>query len=111
MSSREQPPVAARQASARRDGMSADEEVSLLRASIVETRRDLGETVEALADKADSITDVRGRVEEQKRALREATDRAQHRVAAQAGRRQTQSVAAAMAVAILALAILRRRRG
>lgn len=80
-----------------------------LRRHIAETRRDLGETVEELAQKADVKAQVRERVDERKESLRESGDRAQEVVSAQASQRGPQIAAGAIAALILLL-VLRRRR-
>jgi hypothetical protein len=70
-----------------------------LRRDIEHTRRDLGDTVEELAEKADVKAQVKERVEESK-----AT------VTAQANQRGPQLAAGAIAFLILLLLLRRRRR-
>jgi Mg2+ and Co2+ transporter CorA len=81
-----------------------------LRRDIAEKRRDLGDTVEELAQKADVKAQVKERVDERKEALRETSDHAQRVVSTQASQRGPQ-IAAGVIAALILLLLLRRRRG
>jgi hypothetical protein len=91
---------------------------SAIRADIERERRELGETVAALAEK----TDVKGQAQRKLFETRATIDRKRHEVlaggqhatgldgASDAGRRRTIVLAGATGAGIVALALLRRRR-
>ncbi len=89
------------------DDIDLPTEGEVLREEIAETRDQLGDTVEALAEKADVKGQVQGKVEEQKAALHDK----QAEVKAKIDERKVPIVAAvAGLVALLVLLRLRRRR-
>jgi hypothetical protein len=84
-----------------------------LREEIRETREQLGETVEALAQKADVKGQVQQKVIERKEQLRGAQEQAKEKAAvvgeqAQARRGQLTTVAAVLVAALVALWLIRR---
>jgi hypothetical protein len=94
-------------------GREIPEDPQQLRAAIDETRSDLGDTVEALAAKADVKGQVRESVEERKQQLREGREQAQAKVAGAAGQARSRPapyLGGAIAVLLLLLVFLRRRR-
>jgi len=80
-----------------------------LRREIEHTRRDLGDTVEALAQKADVKSQVKERVEERKESFRQTGEQAKTTVSTQANERGAQ-IAAGAIVALILLLFLRKRR-
>jgi anti-sigma-K factor RskA len=81
-----------------------------LRRDIADKRRELGNTAAELAAKADVKSQVKERVDERKEAVRDAGQRAQETVVAQASQRDPRAVAAAAAVLVMILLLMRRRR-
>ncbi len=97
-------------ASAKAAAKSDDPEA--LRRDIAEKRRELGDTAAELAAKADVKSQVKERVEERKEAVRDVSQRAQEKAAAQVRHpdRRLTGIVGAIAAALLLLALLRRRR-
>jgi Protein of unknown function (DUF3618) len=84
-----------------------------LREDIVETRAELGETVEALAEKVDVKAQAKAKIEEQKAQLRQRREQAKAKlteVTAQAKQRPGPLVAAAGLLAVVMLLRRLRRR-
>ena len=77
----------------------SEQETEALRREIERTRAELGETVEALSHRADVKTQAREKVEH-----------AKQNVQAQAREKPVAPIAAGIAVALIALVIIRRRR-
>jgi ElaB/YqjD/DUF883 family membrane-anchored ribosome-binding protein len=77
----------------------SEQETEALRREIEQTRAELGATVEALSHKADVKTQAREKVEH-----------AKQNVQAQAREKPVAPIAAGIAVALLALLVIRRRR-
>jgi MYXO-CTERM domain-containing protein len=92
-----------------RDDKAAASDPAELRREIEHTRRDLGDTVEALAQKADVKSQVKERVEERKETLRQTGEQAKSTVTTQASERGPR-IAAGAIVALILLLVLRRRR-
>lgn len=100
----------------------AAQDTTELRQEIDQTREQLGDTVAALADKADVKGQVSGRVEQRKRQLRDLGQRAQgalgdrQQVGKLAGtvrqraRENPPMVAGAGVIALAAIVFVRRRR-
>ena len=83
----------------------------MLRAQIDETRAELGDTVEALAGKADVKGQIKETVEDKKEQVRERQDQASAEIKKMGERAKDNPApfAAAGAVALLVLVLLRRR--
>ena len=83
----------------------------MLRAQIDETRAELGDTVEALAGKADVKGQIKETVEDKKEQVRERQDQASAEIKKMGERAKDNPApfAAAGVVALLALVLLRRR--
>lgn len=90
----------------------AAREADALRESIEETRAELGQTVEALAEKADVKAQVKEKVDERKEQLRETQHQAQAKigdVGEQAKQNRVPVIAGAAGVLLLVLLLLRSR--
>jgi hypothetical protein len=81
-----------------------------LRRDIERTRAELGATVEALSQKADVKAQAREKTEQVKTQAREKVEHARESVQAQARGRPVGPLAAGIAVAVVALWLIRRRR-
>jgi len=81
-----------------------------LRRDIADKRRELGDTAAELAAKADVKSQVKERVEDSKDVVRDAGQRAQETVVAQARRPDPRAIAAAAAALVIILLLIRRRR-
>jgi hypothetical protein len=81
-----------------------DQDTSTLRADIERERRELGETVAALAEKADVKAQAHRKVEETKHNI----DRKKNELLSD--KRQPAMIGAAILAAIVAVVLLRRRR-
>lgn len=88
----------------------AQDDPEALRRDIADKRRELGDTAAELAAKADVKSQVKEQVEERKEAVRDAGQRAQETVTAQASNPDPRLIVGIAAAVVVLLLILRKRR-